>query len=178
MDDLSDEVLMARIQAGELSLLGLLARRYERGLFSLAMRLLGRREAAEDAFQDTFLKLFQQRARYRPGARFRPWLYQICLNLCRDQLRRQQRRPTADLEDEVADGGPSVEEAAEKARLSRLVAQAVGAMPERQREVFVLAFYQQLPYPEVAAILNLPVGTVKSRMYHASRWLAERLQGH
>lgn len=167
---------MARVQAGELSLLGLLARRYERSLFGLAMRLLGRREAAEDAFQDTFLKLFQQRARYRPGARFRPWLYQICLNLCRDQLRRQQRRPVTDLEVEIADSGPGVEEAAEKARLSRLVAQAVEAMPERQREVFVLAFYQQLPYPEVAAILNLPVGTVKSRMYHASRWLAERLQ--
>ena len=175
MDDLADEVLMERVQRGESQLLGLLARRYERSLFALSMRMLRQREAAEDAFQDTLLKVFQSRSSYRPGSSFRPWVYRICLNVCRDQLRKQQRRPQAELKEDPVDQRAGVAEEVEKARLARVVAAAVGAMPEKQRDVFLLSFYEQLPYPEIAEILDIPVGTVKSRMFHATRWLSEKL---
>lgn len=177
VDDLSDEALMLKVQAGQTQMLELLVRRYERPLFGLALRVLGDRAGAEDAFQETFLRVFQKRASYRAGAPFRPWLYQICLNLCRDLLRSRSRRPTVELEFHPPDpqGGP--EQQTQKTLLAEKVARVVGELPDKQREVFLLHFYQHLPYPEIAEVLDIPVGTVKSRMFHASKFLAEHLKG-
>ena len=170
---------MERVKAGEVNRLDLLVLRYEKPLFAYAFRLVGDRGAAEDAFQETFLKILRKRDSYRDGSIFRPWLYQICLNVCRDALRKNSRRaqtvelsPTLPLADPSA--GPEL--ISDQAETAALVRQAVEALPEKHRDVFLLAFYQELPYNEIAEILDLPIGTIKSRMFTASQKLRAGFQ--
>jgi len=181
MSDLSDEALMARVQKGETQLLELLIKRYEKPLFAYALRVMHQRTAAEDAFQETFLRVFRKRDSYRLGATFRPWLYTICLNTCRDAIRARGRRPEAELDKAalfVADAQPGPETLSGQSLLAQRIKSAVEALPEKQREVFLLSYYQQLQYPEIAEVLEIPVGTVKSRMFHASKFLAEKLKDY
>jgi RNA polymerase sigma-70 factor (ECF subfamily) len=178
MSDLSDEALMEKVQRGETAHLELLVARYQRPLYNYALRVLRETGAAEDAFQETFLRIFQKRASYRAGAPFRPWLYQICLNLCRDQLRRQTRRPEAELKDEipVRDPNPGPEALSTGAEMTEKIRRAIDQLPDKHRDVFILHYYQNMPYPDIADILEIPVGTVKSRMFHATKSLAELLR--
>jgi RNA polymerase sigma-70 factor (ECF subfamily) len=178
MSELSDEAIMARVQGGETGLLDLLVRRYEKPLYGFAFRLLAERTAAEDAFQETFLRVLRKRASYRIGCPLRPWLYQICLNACRDALRKRARRPETELPERLAlaDPAPGPEALSAQSALAERVRQAVAALPEKHREVFLLHHYQGLAYPEIADILSIPLGTVKSRMFHASQKLSLALQ--
>lgn len=172
---------MERVQKGETHLLELLIKRYEKPLFAYAFRIVQQRSAAEDAFQETFLRVFRKREHYRAGAPFRPWLYTICLNTCRDALRSRNRRPEAELDKAalvVPDAQPGPETLTGQSAMAESIKQAIEKLPDKQREVFLLAYYQQLQYPEISAILDIPVGTVKSRMFHASRFLAEQLKDY
>lgn len=181
MSDLSDEAIMARVQKGETQLLEMLIKRYERALFAYAQRIVQQRSAAEDAFQETFLRVFRNRAQYRAGSSFRPWLYTICLNACRDSLRKRSRRPESELEKAayaLSDGQPGPDTLSAQTALAERIRLAVEALPEKQRDVFLLSYYQQLQYPEISEILEIPVGTVKSRMFHASKFLAEQLRDY
>jgi RNA polymerase sigma-70 factor (ECF subfamily) len=181
MTDLSDEALMERVQKGETHLLELLIKRYEKPLFAYAFRVVQTRSAAEDAFQETFLRVFRKRDSYRAGAPFRPWLYTICLNTCRDALRAKSRRPEAELDKAalfVPDAQPGPETLTNQSSLAARIKEAIEKLPDKQREVFLLSYYQQLQYPEISEILDIPVGTVKSRMFHASRFLAEQLKDY
>lgn len=178
MDDLSDEAIMERVRAGEVGRLDLLVYRYEKPLHAYAFRILGDRTAAEDAFQETFLKILRKRESYRPGAAFRPWLYQVCLNVCRDALRKVSRRPrTVELSPTlpVPDTADGPEALCDQATLAERVREAVESLPDKHREVFLLAFYQELPYHEISEILELPVGTIKSRMFAAHTKLSRVL---
>ena len=181
MDNDSDEELMGRVRKGSREALGFLIERYERPLFAYATRTLGDREVAADIFQETFLRVFKRRSTFDPKRRFRPWLYQICLNLCRDHFRRRAKRQHSSLDDdenyiEAVDPEPLPEQQWERQKLAERVQQAVQTLPPKQKTVFLLAHYQGLSYPEVSEILDIPVGTVKSRMYHAQKKLAELLQ--
>ena len=178
MDELSDEAIMERVKAGETGRLDLLVYRYEKPLHAYAFRIMGNRAAAEDAFQETFLKLLRSREQYRVGALVRPGLYQICLNVCRDALRKNSRRPqTVELSPilPLPDPSEGPEELSQQAALSAHVRAAVEELPEKHREVFLLAFYQELPYSEIAEILDIAVGTVKSRVFMAHRKLSSTL---
>ena len=178
MSDLSDEAIMEKVQRGETALLELLVARYERSLFNYALRVVNDSGAAEDAFQETFLRIFRKRSSYREGAAFRPWLYQICLNICRDLLRKKSRRPEAELKDEIpiSDPAPGPEALSSSAEMAGNIRGAINSLPEKQRDVFILHYYQCMPYPEIADILEIPVGTVKSRMFHATKTLVDLLQ--
>lgn len=178
MSDLSDEAIMARVQGGETGLLELLVRRYEKPLYAFALRVVGERTAAEDAFQESFLKVLRKRHTYRPGSAFRPWLYQICLNVCRDGLRKRSRRPESELPETmvVADPSPGPEVVSQQSALAQRIRQAIEQLPDKHREVFILQYYQGLQYPEISEILEIPVGTVKSRMFHASQKLSLALR--
>ena len=156
---------MEKVQSGNLTLLELLVRRYEKPLFAYAARVLDDRPAAEDAFQETFLRVFQKRHTYRIGHPFRPWIYRICLNTCRDWLRKQKRRS----EEELVDQEAASNEAAVRIRA------AVNALPEKMRDVFLLAHFHGFNYQEIGRILDVPEGTVKSRMFHATKRLQEEL---
>lgn len=175
--NVADERLMELFLNGDHQALEALVRRYEKPLFGLAVRTLGCRAAAEDAFQETFLRVYRRRATYQLGRSFRAWVYSICLNVCRDALRKLQRRQEVPLdsdaraEDVGSDPAERVATMLELARVRRALAQ----LPKKQSEVVLLAHYQGLAYPEIAEVLNIPVGTVKSRNFTAMRNLVRFL---
>ena len=176
--DQSDEDLMKATQKGDREALGVLVRRYQEQLFAFAVRNLGDREVAGDVFQETFIRVFSRRSTYDSKRKFRPWVYQICLNLCRDHFRKQARKRQEPLEEqrEVVDTRPGPDLKLERLQLAERVKDAIHQLPEKQKQVFLLVHYQQLSYPEVAEVLELPLGTVKSRMFHAQKRLAEALE--
>ncbi len=146
--------------------------------FRVALGVLRRREDAEDVAQDTFLRAHRAFATLRDRDRFRAWLVRTSFRLALDRLRGEKRRVRR--EDSVALDAPaqaeSVEDAAARAEVSARVAEAVDALPEKLRIVTVLAAIQEHDVASVARLLDLPEGTVKSRLFLARKALAERLR--
>lgn len=188
-DQASDETLMAAICQDDPRAFEIIVRRYESPLFSYACRLLDNREEARDVFQETFLRVYRHRARYRRGALVRPWIYRIATNLCRDRLRARRRRPTISLDasisrgadakplrDTLSDSRPGPAAEARAVELEARLRAALQKLPIKQRSVFVMARYQDMPYNEIARALFVPVGTVKSRMNKAVRFLMDELK--
>jgi len=178
----SDEELLARFQAGDAEAFGALVRRYERELYGYLRRYLGDGSLAEDVFQNTFLQLYVKSAQYQPGRPVRPWLYTIATHQAVDALRRGGRRPAVSLEQAGESGlngesanlaaalegrGPGPLEAAVEQERRERVRAAVDRLPEFLRQVLLLAYYQGLKYREIAEALDIPVGTVKSRLHAA-----------
>ena len=182
---LSDEQLVEAVQCGDASAYGVLVERWERKIKGAIYRVLGSDEEASDLAQEAFLKAYRGLASFKREARFSSWLYQIALNLCRDRLRRQRGRQLLSLEEMTEEGGlrptaagPSALDLVEARDLSRIVAQAVAELPEEQREVIVLKEYQELTFLQVAEILDLPVSTVKTRLYRGLGLLRRSLERH
>jgi RNA polymerase sigma-70 factor (ECF subfamily) len=183
----TDEELMLRYRDGDAAAFETLYRRYERPLFDFIYRMAPNAADSESLFQETFLRLVGAKERYRATARFRTWLFQIAVNLCRDRARRMKHRAHLSLNDPVFSGNegrgdaqslvpdPSapVGTSVEAGELEAAVKGAVGALPEDERAVVVLKEYQELSYPEIAEILGRPVGTLKSVHHRA----CERLKG-
>ena len=187
--DESDEALMAAICDDSGEAFEALVRRYESPLYNYAFRVLDNREDARDVFQETFLRVYQHRARYRRGAPVRPWIYRIATNLCRDKLRARRRRPTISLDasisreadakplrDTLSDNRPGPAAEARAVELEIRLRAALQKLPIKQRSVFVMARYQDMPYTEIARALFVPVGTVKSRMNKAVSFLMDELK--
>jgi RNA polymerase sigma-70 factor, ECF subfamily len=179
---ISDEELMSRFCRGYAEYFGVLLSRYERELYGYLRRYLGDAELAEDVFQNTFFQLYQKSNQYEQGRPFRPWLYTIATHQAIDTLRRAGRHPTLSLDQrqgvsdegevrsllellETRGAGP-LESAQEKERQER-VRTALEQLPDFMRQVVVLVYYQGLKYREAADILEIPVGTVKSRLHAA-----------
>src|SRR5690349_20775100 len=142
----SDEELVSRSIGGDVESFNQLVLRWERPIYALAYRVIGREEDARDVCQETFLRAFRALGGFRGQAKFSSWLYRIALNLCRDWVRRQRRAPVmqmpegVDPGDLVADQGPveSIEDLVGRRDLSRLVEQAMASLPEEQRTAIVL----------------------------------------
>ncbi|MFL6206684.1 MAG: RNA polymerase sigma factor [Acidimicrobiales bacterium] len=154
-------------------------REFGRLVFSLAYRVLGSRELAEEAAQETFLKAWRAAADFEPGRELGPWLATIARRTAIDIHRREARRATAPLV-EVDEDEPSLVEL--PPGVDRLydvwaVRQAIDELPDDERDIVRLTHLEQLTQPEVAVRLGLPLGTVKSRSFRAHRRLAEQL-GH
>lgn len=166
-----------------------LVRRYERELFSYLRHYLGSAEMAEDAFQLTFLQVHLKVEQFEPGRKVRPWLYTVATHQAIDAQRRNRRhrmasldrRARGDAEEAGALGDMlvSAEIDPTEATLSRedddLIRQTVADLPEQLRQVVVLVYYQGLKYREAADILDIPVGTVKSRLHAAIQKLHDSL---
>jgi RNA polymerase sigma-70 factor (ECF subfamily) len=178
----SDEELLVRFQRGQREAFGVLVRRYERELYGYLRRYLGDASLADDVFQNTFLQLYTKVGKYEAGRPVRPWLYTIATHQAIDALRRcgrhqalsleQQREVTADGDIHTLIGmlesrtpGPLDRAQEEERRLT--VRASVERLPEFLRQVVLLAYYQGLKYREIADILGIPVGTVKSRLHAA-----------
>jgi RNA polymerase sigma-70 factor (ECF subfamily) len=179
---LSDEELVAAVQAGELSAFDELVRRWDRRIQGAAYRILGSEDESRDVAQEAFLKAYRGLGTFKQEARFSSWLYQIALNLCRDRLRRRRGRMLVSLEALNEEGeavpvgkGPSALEIVEARDLSRTVAKAMEQLPEEQREVIVLKEYEGLTFLEIAEVLGLPVSTVKTRLYRGLGQLRQQL---
>jgi RNA polymerase sigma-70 factor (ECF subfamily) len=178
----SDEELLLRFCRGESETFSALVRRYERELYGYLRRYLGDANLAEDVFQNTFLQLYVKSGQYEPGRPVRPWLYTIATHQAIDALRRNGRHQAVSLERTKEEGGEGdvqglmdslesrgigpAETATDREQRERVRA-SVDQLPEFLRQVLILAYYQGLKYREIADILDIPVGTVKSRLHAA-----------
>jgi RNA polymerase sigma-70 factor (ECF subfamily) len=176
----SDERLMLRFQAGDVRAFEELVRRHRTPVFSFLLRLTGDRGRAEDLCQETFLRLVRASAGWEPRALLRTWLYQVARNQAVDEARRQAFRRAEPLDDPARgvepspDPGPDA--AAEGALLRPKLEAALAALPEEQREVFLLREHAGLRFAEIAAVTGVPENTVKSRMRYALEALRAGLE--
>lgn len=167
--------LLARVVIGDQKAFELVMRNHEDRVFSVCLRILGDREKALDATQDTFLTVYRKAGQFEGRSAVGTWIYRIAVNACYDQLRRVQRRPTESLPEHVDPADPGAEEAVESAALRPEIERALGGLSADFRNAVILSDLEGLPLPEVAEVLGVPVGTVKSRLFRGRRLLAERL---
>src|SRR6185295_6630630 len=184
----TDEQLLADYRNGNKRAFAQLVERYQRELFHFLVRFLGDRAAAEDVFQETFLQVHQSAAQFDPSRRFRPWLFTIAANKARDLMRSQARRPTNPLQATISPGdeesGEFIDlmqaaesmpgEPLEREELQQQVQKTVMGMPEHLREILLLSYFHQFPYKQIGDILDIPLGTVKSRLHAAVAYFADR----
>jgi len=177
--DESDERLMLRFQGGDARAFEVLVRRHRTPVFSFLLRLTGDRGRAEDLCQEAFLKVVRAAAGWEPRARFQTWLYAIARNQAVDEARRGAFRRTEPLDAgpgaAAASDDPAPDRAAEGALLRPKLEAALAALPEEQREVFLLREHAGLRFHEIAEVTGVPENTVKSRMRYALEALRERL---
>jgi RNA polymerase sigma-70 factor (ECF subfamily) len=177
----SDEELVERFQNGESSAFDVLVHRWERKVQGAIYRLVGPGEDVRDLSQETLLKAYRGLGTFKKEARFSSWLYQIALNTCRDRMRRGRGKSYVSFDELSETGeagserGPSALDLIEAHDLSRQVAAAVAALPEEQREVVVLKEYQGLTFLEIAEALEVPLSTVKTRLYRGLGQLRQQL---
>ncbi|MCC6676842.1 MAG: sigma-70 family RNA polymerase sigma factor [Phycisphaerales bacterium] len=186
MESRTDEQLLAAYRKGETSTFRTLIERHHEELIRFLIRLLSDRQAAEDVFQDTFLQIHQSAATFDTSRRFRPWLFTIAANKGRDYLRKKGRRPQLDLSAPVGgdrggegdNGGamyidlmeidvPAPDAGVDRRERDAMVQQALESLPPALREILILAYFQRLSYIQIADELEIPLGTVKSRLHAA-----------
>jgi RNA polymerase sigma-70 factor (ECF subfamily) len=183
---ISDEQAMWRVQTqDDERAFAQLVRRWEGPIQRLGARMTGDVHRGEDVAQETFARVFAKRKDYQPSGKFSTWLWRIALNLCYDELRRRQRREessldgmgeaAAALEAFVAPEPPPDKSLVEQER-SELVRRALMKLSEAYRTVLVLRHYENLKFREIAGVLDVPEGTVKSRMAEALTQMGRLLQ--
>ncbi len=188
LDAQTDEELLTRYRdTGGPENFEALVHRYERELYRYLVRYVGDRTLADDVFQNTFLQVHLKRGLYEDGRPVRPWLYAIATHQAVDALRKIGRHPTVSLDNRVASGDSSPAALVDMlvgddpGPLARLrederrdwVRQAIERLPETLKQTLILAYYQDLKYREISEILEIPVGTVKSRLHAALAKLQE-----
>lgn len=167
----ADNALIARIGRGDEAAARVMVEAKLPRILALGHRLLGDPSEAEDVAQETFIRMWRQASRWRPGAaRFDTWLHTVALNLCRDRLRRR-REKTMPILPTVADPAPSADAAMVQAARTREVAAAIAALPERQREAIVLVHYQDLGNIAAAAAMGVGVEALESLLSRGRRSL-------
>ncbi len=180
MQQQTDEFLLEAYVAGERRAFANLIGRYRNQLLHFLTRFLGSRTAAEDVFQETFLQVHLSAHTFDPTRRFKPWLYAIAANKARDYHRKYSRRPvvsfSAPMEGD-AEGRPYVDlldadlpspqAPILDAERSRLVKAVVDGLPPHLREILLLGYFQRMSYNQIAETLQIPLGTVKSRLHTA-----------
>jgi RNA polymerase sigma-70 factor (ECF subfamily) len=184
LSQLSDEQLMSQYrEEGRAALFNELVHRYERELYRYLARYLGDPTSAEDVFQNTFLQVHLKRGLFENGRPFRPWLYAIATHQAVDALRKAGRHPTVSLDQRVSGAGnesnagnlvdlldsdntgPLAE--LQESERQEWVRRSIARLPDALRHTLILAYHQDLKYREIAEILKIPVGTVKSRLHAA-----------
>ena len=184
---LGDVELLRLHIAGDERAFSRLIGRYRKELFGFLARFIGDAHLAEDVFQEAFLQLHISAGVFDQTRRLKPWLFTIAANKARDAMRSRQRRRAVSLDVVVGDDGqatsysdlmpsdvPPPDESISNLDLRRAVQNIVRAMPENLRVVLLLAYFNRMPYQEVADVLGLPLGTVKSRIHSAVKFFAQK----
>ncbi len=185
--DASDEALMARFQSGDRGAFAILVRRHQTPLYNFALRHLASSASAEEVVQEAFMRVVQSASEFRQSSRFTAWVYTIVRNLCIDTLRKKAQRQHRSLDEpagsddhgqaptlgeKTPDRGANVERSAVSVEMRTSLLSAIDSLPDEQREVFLLREISNLPFKEIAKVVDAPENTVKSRM----RYALERLQ--
>ncbi len=188
VDAPTDERLLQDYLEGDPAGFELLVRRHAQELHQFTLRFTGNSASAEDVVQETFLQVHSSAGTFDPARRFKPWLFTIAANKARDYLRRRERKREVSFEASVGgvdeadrrfldlfsgDDVPPIEDVVLEER-RRLVRSVVEAMPTRLCEMLILAYYHRFPYREIAEIVGIPLGTVKSRLHAAVACFAQR----
>jgi RNA polymerase sigma-70 factor (ECF subfamily) len=194
VSDRSDEQLLSAYVAGERAAFRELMNRYRDELVHFLTRFLGSRAAAEDVFQETFLQVHLSAETFDPDRRLKPWLFTIAANKARDYHRKHGRRTPMSLSAGMGDQGegqsyvdlmeadlPSPDAPVLDAERSRLVKQVVDSMAPHLREILLLSYFQRMSYNQIAETLEIPLGTVKSRLHaavaaFARAWSSSRVE--
>jgi RNA polymerase sigma-70 factor (ECF subfamily) len=179
----TDEELVARSRGGDVDSFNQLIMRWERPIYALAYRVIGREEDARDVCQEAFLRAFRALPGFKGQAKFSSWLYRITLNLCRDWIRRQRRTPVAQMPEDVdavefaSESGPieTIEDLVARRELSDVVAEAMALLPEEQRTAIILKEYHGMTFQEIADLQGCPLSTVKTRLYQGLTVLRRNL---
>jgi RNA polymerase sigma-70 factor (ECF subfamily) len=176
----TDEELVERVRRGETRQYAQLVARHQDAVYSMALRFVRSSGDAEDIAQEAFLRAYRGLADFKGDARFSTWLHRITWNLCVDWARRQRKPGRAHLpmDDarEVADTRVDLESDLVHREERRAVREALDGLDEKYRVVVSLLYFQKLSYEEIAAVLNVPMKTVETRLYRARRLLKSRLQ--
>ncbi len=182
---------MLRFQNGDISAFDELVERHKKPLINYFYRSVWDHQLAEDCCQEVFCRLFRSAARYNPKAKFNTFLYRIAKHYLYDQFRKENKIPElisldqpvsfndcapADLHETIPDMKSDPHRNLERKDVLRIIQDAILSLPAKYRDVFILCENQDLKYEEVAGVLAIPVGTVKSRMYKATMLLRKQLQ--
>ena len=181
LSKLSDAQLLSLYSKGQESAFREIVNRYKNGLYTFLRQFLNRQDLVEDVFQETFLQLFTSRDSFDTSRPLRPWLFTIAANKAKDALRKWQRTSAvpigsiADSQDisfdemlnTITSDNTLPFEELEKNETSLRVAQIIAKMPENLREIIILAYFNKFSYKQMAEILSIPIGTVKSRLHTA-----------
>lgn len=186
-----DHFLVTRTQSGDVAAFEALVRRYERWVFTLALRMLGDRGEAEDMAQEVFLKAYRGLPRFKGNSRFSTWLYAIASHHCLNHLQTRRRRPAASTRgadgvggeglpaaERLPDEAPRADELLEREELARIVQTELTFLSEEHRLILILRDIQGLAYHEIAETLGVELGTVRSRLHRARAAMRERLEAH
>lgn len=182
----TDEELVARSIGGDAESFNELILRWERPIYALAYRTIGREEDARDVCQETFLRAFRALPGFRGQAKFSSWLYRIALNLCRDWMRKERRAPLVQVPEDsdpiemaaAAEPSESIEDLVARRDLTRIVEKVMAQLPEEQRTAIVLKEYHGLTFQEIADLAGCPLSTVKTRLYQGLTVLRRELAKH
>jgi RNA polymerase sigma-70 factor (ECF subfamily) len=176
--EVSEMVLVTRAQGGDRNAFGELVRTHAAGVQNVIFRMCGDAQIAEDASQETFIRAWSHLETFRPQGSLRNWLYRIALNTATDMLRKERRILPGDLEDyQLRDSQPGPESRYLQEERTALVQKAIQALPDASRAVLVLKEYEGLSYHEIANTLDIPIGTVMSRLNYARSLLKKKLEG-
>jgi RNA polymerase sigma-70 factor (ECF subfamily) len=180
----TDEELVTRSRGGDVDSFNQLILRWERPIYALAYRVIGREEDARDVCQETFLRAFRSLAGFKGQAKFSSWLYRIALNLCRDWIRRQRRAPVSQLPEDIdileaaaaTEPTESIEDLVARRELSAVVEEAMALLPDEQRTAIILKEYHGMTFQEIADLQGCPLSTVKTRLYQGLSVLRRQLE--
>ncbi len=179
MSERSDLELVQSFQAGDETSFNHLVRRYQEKVYWVARRFVSNHDAADDITQEVFFKAYESLKEFRGDSSVYTWLYRITVNIALNSLRRQKVREffrideMFDIEDTATE---SPEELIERQEERQLIEQAIARLPEKQKAVFVLRYYEELPYEEIAKILKTSVGGLKANYFHAVKKIQEYVQ--
>jgi RNA polymerase sigma factor (sigma-70 family) len=176
MTDRSDLELVRLFQNGDESAFNELVLRYQERIYWVARRIVNEHEAADDVTQDVFVKAYESLRDFRAESSFYTWLYRIAVNIALNALRRRKVKEFFRIDElfEVEDpGAQAPDEAVESDEDRALIEQAIALLPNKQRSVFLLRFYEEMPYEEIAKILKTSVGGLKANYFHAVRKIQE-----
>ena len=171
--------MLRRVRRDDLEAFEVFTRRHRGSILRAAFALTGDRQLAEEVLQETYFRAFQHRATLRPDVSPLPWLHRVAMNLCYDALsrRRLPTTPASEVTLAIRDPSESPAERAEREELRVIVRQGILRLPEKHREILVLFYLDGRSLPEIAELLDLQLGTVKSRLHYALRGLRGQLEG-
>jgi RNA polymerase sigma-70 factor (ECF subfamily) len=186
MKHLTDEEVMLQLQGGDMACYDELVARFKDRLYGFILRMVRNGQTSEDLLQETFLRLYVHRMSYRTIARFSTWIYTIAANLVRSHMRKQNKMPFTDLENdrddekprELPDRNRAVDLEVAGRMTVEAIREAMDSLPVEFREVIILREIEELSYEEIVQVLGVPLGTVKSRVNRARGRLKELLRDY